>query len=296
MAIRKIITEKDAGKELRQFLKEELSFSGRFIKMLSEKTGCFLVNGRPVDVSFIVQAGDVFEFIIPEEERSESVQPENIPLNIVFEDEWFIVIDKPAGIPSMTSWLHPTGTIANGILHYYDQKRLPYTVHVVTRLDRNTSGLMVVAKHQYSHSLFSRMQQANQIERRYEAFVHGTLEHEAGTIELPIRRKAKSIIERVVAPDGQEAITHFSLIKQYERFAHVNIRLETGRTHQIRVHFSAIGHPLVGDDLYGGSTEMMKRQALHCSYLAFKHPYTKEPMSFNSPLPEDMKVLLDGNR
>lgn len=289
-----IMTIEEDGMLLRQFLREKLHFSSRFMKRLTAKKGYLLINNQPVTVRYILQVGDVLNIVLPEEKRSNSIQPEKIPLQIIYEDDWLIVLNKEAGIPSIPSRLHPTGTIANGLLAYYDEQKLPYTIHVVTRLDKDTSGLMLIAKHQYSHSLLSEMQRINKIKRGYEAIVHGVLQRKEGTINLPIRRKNDSIIEREVSSDGREAITHYKLINQYERYAHVAITLETGRTHQIRVHFSAIGHPLLGDDLYGGSTDHIKRQALHCSFLQFIHPFTKEQLTFKSKLPDEIdKLLID---
>lgn len=288
-----IIDQEANGMVLREYLREKLQFSSRFIKKLTTKKGYLIVNDQPVTVRYVLQTGDMLEVIIPDEKRSESIQPESIPLQIIYEDDYLIVLDKPARIPSIPSRLHPTGTIANGLLAYYDEQNLPYTVHVVTRLDKDTSGLMLIAKHQYSHSLLSAMQKRNKIIRSYEALVHGKLERSEGTIEKPIRRKLDSIIEREVSPFGQKAITHYKVIRQYESFSHVAVRLETGRTHQIRVHFSAIGHPLLGDDLYGGSTKYINRQALHCANIQFIHPFTNENLTFNSELPEDLRKLFN---
>src|SRR5690625_4677943 len=169
--------------------------------------GYHIVNGDHVTVRYIVKKDDVLQIKLPEEKRSSAVKPERIPLNIIYEDDWLLVINKEAGMPSIPSHIHPTGTVANGLLAHYDEQNLPYTIHIVTRLDKDTSGLMLVAKHQYSHSLLSRMQKDNQITRIYEAIATGIMTKDEQTINMPIRRKPNSIIERGVAPDGQKAIT-----------------------------------------------------------------------------------------
>lgn len=288
-----LINKEIAGMTIRQYLREKLQFSSRFIKRLTTKKGYLLINGKPVTVRYVLQIGDELEIVMPEEKRSESLVAENIPLHIVYEDDWLIVLNKEAGIPSIPSQLYPSGTIANGLLAYYNEQSLPYTVHVVTRLDKNTSGLMLIAKHQFSHSFLSEMQRKNKIKRSYEALVEGILRKSEGTIDFPIRRKPDSIIEREVSPDGQQAVTHYRVIEQYDKFTHVSILLQTGRTHQIRVHFSTIGHPLLGDDLYGGSKEKIKRQALHCAKIEFIHPFTNKLLSFTSSLPNDIQKLID---
>lgn len=289
----KFVIEKYAdGQLLRHYLRETAKLSSRFIKKLTNKRGYLLVNGERVTVRYIVRSGDVLQINFPEEKRSSTVRPERIPLKIIYEDDWLLVLDKEAGMPSIPSQIHSTGTVANGLLAYYDEQNLPYTIHIVTRLDKDTSGLMLVAKHQYSHSLLSEMQKENKITRYYKAIVEGVITKNEQTIKRPIRRKANSIIEREVAPHGREAITHFRVEQRYVTYTYVTVRLETGRTHQIRVHFASVGHPLLGDDLYGGSVHKLNRQALHCQQLQFNHPITKERLQFTSDIPKQWHPLL----
>src|SRR5699024_42782 len=146
-----------------------------------------------------------------------------------------------------------TGTVANGLLAYYEVNNIPYTVHAVTRLDKDTSGLLLIAKHRYSHSLLATSQLAGKVQRQYKAVIGGHLLDKEGTINAPIGRKADSIIERAVVKNGKEAITHYKVEAESEKYSFLDVELETGRTHQIRVHFSSIGHPVAGDSLYGGS-------------------------------------------
>ena len=218
---------------------------------------------------------------------------EPIPMNlaIAYEDSALLVIDKPSGI-----MVHPTArqdgmTIANGVLHYYRESGQSCDFHPVHRLDRQTSGLLLVAKNAYIHHLLSG-QGIKHVQRSYQAIVTGQPHPLSGTIDAPIGRKPGSIIERMISPNGQEAVTDYQLISGSSAASLMQITLRTGRTHQIRVHFSHIGHPLLGDDLYGGCTDLMKRQALHAGQLAFNHPITNEPLIIHSPLPADMLSVL----
>ncbi|WP_067842083.1 RluA family pseudouridine synthase [Amphibacillus sediminis] len=282
------ITENEAGLLLRDYLKQNIGFSRNMIKVLKFDGGKLLVNGENVNVRTKLKKGDTVEVLFPKEVRAPRLKPVLIPLDIVYEDDFLLVINKTAGMTTVPSARHEDKTVANALIAYYDQKGLDYTVHIVTRLDRDTSGLMLVAKQRFCHSLL----QNNKIDRRYQAVVEGILTSESGTISEPIARKQGSIIERTVARDGKPAITHYRTLKQVNGHTWLAIRLETGRTHQIRVHFAHIGHPLAGDDLYGGQTDKVKRQALHCVSLAFQHPITKQYLSFHSSWPDDLAPLV----
>nr|WP_239534606.1 RluA family pseudouridine synthase [Priestia taiwanensis] len=252
------------------------------------KGGHLLVNDEHVTVRYIVQAGDEVEVVFPPEIRSEDMAAECIPLDIVYEDDYVLVINKEAGIPTIPSREHPTGTLANALLGYYDTIGLMSTVHIVTRLDKDTSGLMLIAKNRFVHHLLAKQQKTHKIARMYGAVVHGKVECASGTIDAPIGRKDTSIIEREVRMDGQKAVTHYIIDSIGEGYSVVTLQLETGRTHQIRVHMSHIGHPLLGDDLYGGRTDVIERQALHSKQLTFTHPFTDEQLMLHAELPEDM--------
>src|SRR5699024_1685217 len=194
------------------------------------------------------------------EERSAYLAPEDISLSIIYEDDDLLILNKETGLAMSPSANHSAGTLANGIIYYYDVCNLPYTVHFVTRLDRDTSGIVVVAKHRYMHARLHSQLQKGQLKRSYEAIVQGKMTDTSGTIDEPIARKNDSIVQRIVHASGQKAITHYDVLESYELFSHVSVELVTGRTHQIRVHFSHMGHPLVGDSLYGGSTEDIQHQ------------------------------------
>lgn len=286
------ILEQHDGMTVYNYLYDVRNFSNRLIKKAKSVGNFILVNGVKQTVRYVLKSGDELCVRFAPEEKGPYMKPEHIPLSIVYEDDHVIVIDKQQGILTIPSRLQPNNTIANGLIYYYEQHNLPYTAHIVTRLDRDTSGLLLIAKHQYSHSLFASMQSAGTIKRKYKAIVHGHIVREHGEINVPIGRKHGSIIERTVTEDGKEALTLYDVEKKVGPYSLVNIELKTGRTHQIRVHFSHIGHPLVGDDLYGGETCTIKRQALHCSQLTFVHPFTNEQIEINSPLPADLQHVI----
>ncbi|MDC3413667.1 RluA family pseudouridine synthase [Terrihalobacillus insolitus] len=277
---------------IRDYLKEVRGFSKRMIKVVKFDGGGIIVNDTPVTVRFRLKAGDCLEILLPEEVRGSFMKTEDIDLTIVYEDDDVLVLEKPPGIATIPSLHHPSGTIANGLLGYYEKKNIQYTIHVVTRLDRDTSGLLLIAKHRYSHSLLSRDQRNGLVNRSYYAMIEGKLTQKEGTINAPIGRDPTSIIQRKVTADGKHAVTHYQVELENSSYTLVHVKLETGRTHQIRVHFAFIKHPLVGDSLYGGMTETLNRQALHCKSLSFTHPTTNERLTFHSKLPDDISRLL----
>lgn len=288
-----VIEEKDHDKLVKDFLKEQ-EISKRALAAIKFKGGSILLNEKPVTVRKSLETGDKLMVEFPEETRSEGMIAEQIPLDIIYEDPYIFIINKPQGMNTIPSREHPVGSLANGIAGYYEGSGYQSTVHIVTRLDRDTSGIVLVAKHRHIHHLFSEQQKKSLINRTYEAIASGIFNEVKGTIQKNIRRKMDSIIEREVHPEGQYACTHFDVIHQYPSFALVKLKLETGRTHQIRVHLASIGHPLLGDDLYGGPVKLIKRQALHCRYLQFFHPILQKEFHFEAPLPEDLQKLLNG--
>ena len=219
------------------------------------------------------------------------VNPIPLELQIAYEDEAILIIDKPAGL--MT---HPTAkkesiTLANAVLHHYQSTGQSFGFHPVHRLDRQTSGLILIAKNAYYHNCLAK-DGLKTINRDYLAIVTGVPTPEKGTIRSPIARKPGSIIERIVSPEGQSAITDYNTLASHIDASVLQITLHTGRTHQIRVHFAAMGHPLFGDDLYGGSTNLIARAALHSAKLSFLHPVTNQPLTIKSALPSDMQSVL----
>nr|WP_275695611.1 RluA family pseudouridine synthase [Fredinandcohnia sp. SECRCQ15] len=251
--------------------------------------GSILINETNVNVRHLLVNGEKLKLVFPLEHVE--LMADNILLDIVYEDPYLLIINKKAGIQSIPSREKPRGSLANALIHYYQTIDLHTTVHLVNRLDKDTSGLLLVSKHRHIHHLFSEQQKSGTLKRRYEAIVQGRIVVDCGIIDAPIGRKDDSIIEREVRDDGQNAVTHFQVLNRLEQLTHVSLRLETGRTHQIRVHLSHLGHPIIGDDLYGGSRHLINRQALHCCELSFWHPIYKEKVSFQIELPDDMKEL-----
>ncbi|GGE51324.1 pseudouridine synthase [Pullulanibacillus camelliae] len=277
---------------LRDFLIQELKLSRTAINKVKHGGGSLLVNGQPVTVRAKLSEQDRVDVIFPPEAKGEGITSEKMPLDIHFEDDLMLILNKPAYLATVPGYNHRHQALANGVSYYLEQQQKAYTAHPVTRLDRNTSGLVLFAKHSVAHDWFVRMQKERTLHRMYLAIVHGRLSSQRGTIAAPIGRKVGSIIERCVTTEGKHAVTHYEVVKEMANRSLIAITLETGRTHQIRVHLSHIGHPLVGDDLYGGSTAVMPRHALHSAKLVFQHPYTNQRMEASSPLPEDMQALL----
>lgn len=285
------INENNADLTIKEFLKKEhVSLTSQ--KDIKYRGGAILVNGEPEIVRYRLQPGDTLTLLFPPEKSSEKLIAENFPLSIVYEDPYILVVNKPPFIDTIPSRDRKSGSLANGLMGYYKKIGLNRSPHIVTRLDRNTSGLVLVAKHKHIHHLFNQFY-GSTVQKEYVALVEGILKEHSGTINAPIGRKPGSIIERIVSKDGKPAVTHYHVMKQFNDYAYVKIWTETGRTHQIRVHMAYIGHPLLGDDLYGGKTEHIKRHALHCSKISFIHPIKKIPVQVTADLEDDMKTLIE---
>lgn len=287
-----VVKDEEAPVLLREYLKEK-QISKAALTDIKFHGGALFVNKEEVTVRKLLSAGDEVKVCFPPEQKSESMEAEDIPLEILFEDEHFLVVNKPPRMPTIPSLYQPKGSLAAAVLFYYKEKGIPATFHAVNRLDKDTSGLVLIAKHRFAHSLMSKQQINKSIKRGYIAFVHGHVEKAELTINSPIGRNPDSIIERMVSDDGQPSITHFKKIdycSAYD-FSVVRLKLETGRTHQIRVHMSSVGHPLLGDDLYGGKKGLMDRQALHSEETKFTHPFTGEHIKLKVDCPKDMKDL-----
>lgn len=267
--------------------------SKRALTAIKFDGGALLVNGEEKNVRHSLKVGDVVTIIFPSEEVSEGLVAQEGTLDIVYEDDAVLVLDKPPFMNSIPSREHQNGSIANYVYGYFVQQQIASTVHIVTRLDRDTSGLMIIAKNRHVHHIMSGQQKNGCIRREYEAIVEGYVEQDHQSIILPIGRKDTSIIEREVRADGQFAHTDVSVIARKNNMTHIRLKLHTGRTHQIRVHMAHIGHPLAGDELYGGSRALLNRQALHCRNIQFEHPLTKEIMQFCSKLPIEISNLIN---
>lgn len=288
--IRFTADDADAGQTVRDVLQKRYGVSRRLL-VRAKFNGLITRNGALVFVNEQVQTGDEIAVLVDEEE-TEAVQPEEMPLTIRYEDEDLMVIAKPAGLVVHPTGNHPAGTLANGVVAYWQKRGEKRRFRAVNRLDKDTSGLLIVAKNQWAHEQFSRMQQERRLTRIYQAIAEGIVIPDAGVLDHPIGLAENSFITRQVRKDGQTAVTHFRVLARGDGMSHVELRLETGRTHQIRVHMSHEGHPLAGDDLYGGARTYIGRQALHAAELAFVHPRTGMEMKWSEPLPADMQHLL----
>lgn len=254
--------------------------------------GAILINGRPSRTSDRVAAGD--ELAVFLSARTEpGVKPEAVPIDVVYEDDHILVVNKPPGLVVHPTRGYPSGTLANGVAGHLAEQGLAPVVHPVSRLDRNTSGLLVFGKTPHAHDRLARQMAAGQMKRIYTAVAHGVPEGDEGAIDLPIRRDPDHPTRRMVAEDGQRAVTHYRVIRSWPGASRLSLSLETGRTHQIRVHLSHLGYTLFGDRLYGApEDDDIGRQALHAGTLRLLHPRTAVPMEFDAPLPSDMAELL----
>ncbi len=233
--------------------------------------------------------------IYEDNDRAFDVIPWDRPIDIVYEDEDLILINKPGDMVVHPSYAHYTDSLSNALSGYYLRTGQRHMIRAIGRLDRETSGLVMFAKNRYSASLLSDQKGLMSRRKEYLAIAEGVFEDLSGTVDAPIERRDDSKMVREVRPDGKEAITHYEVVKQYERYALIRLWLDTGRTHQIRVHLSYIGHPLVGDTLYGHVSEKectIKRAALHAAKLEFRQPVTGRDLKFEAPLPEDMNILV----
>ena len=276
--------------------------------------GLVTVNSKVVKANYQVKPFDIVEAVQPISPRPDDVEPENIPLNIIYEDEYLIVVNKPAGMVAHPAYANYTGTLVNALLHHsksLSNVNEPGRPGIVHRLDKDTSGLLVVAKDDFTHAMLAEQFSKHTAEREYHAVCWGRFEKNEGKIETYITRSKKDRkVFTVSDSEGKKAITLYKVVEEFEFATHVKLNLKTGRTHQIRVHLSSIGKPVFGDPAYGGRVvrygsslpkiksriqnllELMPRQALHAKTLGFVHPHKKEFLKFDSDLPEDIKELI----
>ena len=281
---------KNNTQTINSILQNELKISSRLLYKLI-KLNKIELNHKPCDTRKTGNLGDTITVNFDYEEDNSNIVPTKMDLNIIFEDDWILVVNKPAGIAIHPSVLHYSDSLCNGIRFYFDKIGLKKKIRPVNRLDLNTSGLVVFAKCEYIQECLINQMKKNQFKKEYLAVCDGIFDEKSGTINLPIARKENSIIERCISENGQTAITHYEILKEFDNYSLVKCSLETGRTHQIRVHMSAIGHPLLGDSLYGSISDLINRQALHCFNLQFIHPVYNNDLNFWGDLPNDFKIF-----
>lgn len=312
-----IITAETDGMKISDYLKLQ-GYSRQNVVALKKMPESILVNGRWEYVSYRLRSGETLTIHLNETETNEKIVPVSLPLYIVYEDEDILVVNKPADMPIHPSINNYENTLANAVSYYYDKQNIPFVFRCINRLDRDTTGLTIIAKHMVAAGILSDMVAKREIHREYLALVgnesatstassgktdsamHVFEPHENGTVDAPIARVSDSVIERQVDfENGERAVTHYQVLNvknavsnEKNGYALLSLKLETGRTHQIRVHMKYLGHPLLGDSLYGGNTSLIQRQALHSYKLTFTHPITKKSMCFTADLPDDMKQLV----
>ena len=287
-----IIDEDSAGLRVEQFLRRK-RYSGQNLSEIKRMPKSILVNGVHYYMRQELSTEDHLQVRICETKNSEKIPPTNLPLDIIYEDEDLLVLNKPAGMPIHPSLNNYTNSIANALAYYFQSQGKPFIFRCCNRLDRDTSGLTIVSKHLVSGSILSDMTKYREVHREYLAIARGSVTPSEGTIQAPLGRKGGTIIERTVDWEhGEDAVTHYKVVKEANGHSLVSLRLETGRTHQIRIHMKYLGYPLIGDYLYNPDMEYMTRQALHSHHMEFTHPITGEHMSFTAPLPEDMARVM----
>lgn len=288
-----IYTVKENNKTIKQILKENLFISDKLLSFLKKNSLILCNNQKVINLNFLSNPNDIIKVDLNFEEDNSNIVPTKMNLNIIYEDDALLILNKPAGVPVHPSMLHYTNSLSNGVKYYFDTLGLKKKLRPVNRLDRNTSGIVIFAKNQYIQECLIHQMQTKEFKKVYLAVIEGHLDKLKGTIDAPIARKENSIIERCVNANGEKAITHYKVLKQNfkKNYDFIECILDTGRTHQIRVHFSYIGHPLIGDTLYGNDSKYISRQALHAYKIEFIHPIGHKLMQFAADVPKDFSLL-----
>lgn len=287
-----VVPPRDDGLALRTVLRDRMGLSRTLVIKLKREARGILVNGIRMPVNAKVRAGDRVEVHLPEETAG-GITPEPIPLDILYEDDHLLIVNKPAGLVVHPTRGYSSGTLANGVIHHWQRLGLAARFRPVHRLDRDTSGVLAVAKNAFVHEQLSRQLKAGRVEKTYCAFVFGRPDPPSGTVEAPIGRSGDHPQMRVVRPDGAPSVTRYETVESWGIASLLRVSPVTGRTHQIRVHMRHIGHPLLGDPLYAADRPApagagIARQALHAESLGFDHPASGRRMVFRAPLPDDL--------
>jgi 23S rRNA pseudouridine1911/1915/1917 synthase len=280
----------DDNKSLQEVLFARLQLSRSLVVKLKQQHK-IAVNGIPTYTNYRVRIGNLISVHLDLDEQSD-ILPEAAPLQILYEDEDLLVVDKPAGMPVHPSKRRQSGTLANAVVYYWQQSGRGALFRPINRLDKDTSGLVLIGKNQFAHQAIFRQQKSHIVERRYLALVEGVVIPDQGRIEAPIARMEDRSRKRMVSPSGRAAVTTYQVLERYLAHTLLWLSPETGRTHQIRVHLSFAGHPICGDDLYGRPSPLIPRQALHACEITFVQPRTLSAITLTAPPPEDMQTAL----
>ena len=284
----KYLVENKTYQNINQILSLEFKISTRLKNKLIRNKKITL-NGNVVDTRTSINNGDKLVIDFNYSEDNSNIIPKEMPLDIIYEDDWLLVINKPSGIAVHPSILHFDNSLSNGVRFYFDKISLKKKIRPVNRLDIDTSGLVIFAKCEYIQECLSIQMKDGIFKKEYLCLVEGLFDKKEETINLPIARKKGSIIERCIDKTGKEAVTHYKVLKEFKDYSLVLCELETGRTHQIRLHMTFIKHPILGDTLYGKPSNLISRQALHSYKIKFIHPIIKKELEFVANLPEDIK-------
>ena len=280
---------------VKQVLKEHFEISDRLLLKLKKNQRIFL-NNEKVFINKLVNINDTILVNLDFEEENENIVATKMDLDILYEDDAMLILNKPFNCPVHPSISHFEDSLSNGVKFYFNSINLYKKTRPVNRLDKDTSGIVIFAKNEYIQEALIRQMKNNVFKKEYLSILDGHLENTVGSIDAPIARKEGSIIEREINSNGENAITHYELIKNFikdgQKLSFVKFILETGRTHQIRLHSKYINHPIIGDSLYGTSSNFISRQALHAYKITFIHPISKKELCIEINLPEDMKKIL----
>ncbi len=291
-----IIQAEHDGLCIREFLYRELGLSVKMVKYLKYRNEGILLDGERVTVRHVLRTGNVLTLETEDRAPDAALTPVDLPLGILYEDDDIVLPSKPADMPTHPSHDHYRDTVANALAFRYAAIGIPFVFRPINRLDRNTSGLLLIARNKIAAGRLTQAMQQGQIRKTYLAVLDGEMKNASGVIDLPLHRTAESIILREVcapdAPDADVAETHYTVLARENGHTLVEAHPITGRTHQLRVHFAALGHPITGDDLYGAPSPLIARHALHARQLTFPHPTTQSMMTVSAPLPPDLTALL----